>query len=67
MSPAVEVCPICHQSNNDEDTSSIAEIRQVCGNEIMDANTEEQKRALLEILENLTCLQAKETRFDTSL
>ena len=67
MSTAVKVCPVCHQSNNDEDASSIEEIRQLGGNEVMDANTEEWKRALLEILGNLTCLQTKETRFDTSL
>ena len=43
MGTAVEVCPVCYQGNNDEDVSSIAEVRQVGSNEAMDANMEERK------------------------
>ena len=47
---AVEVCSVCRQGNNDEDVSNVVEVRQVGGNEVMDAKIEERKRALLEVL-----------------
>ena len=63
MGRAVEVCPVCHPGNNDEDASSIAEIRQVGGNEVIDPNIRNGREPCVRFWGNLTCLQTKETRF----
>ena len=61
---AVEVSPVCHLDNDygDENIPSIAEVRQVGGNEDMNVKIKERKITLLEIWENLTCLQKKGNR-----
>ena len=55
---AVEVCPVCHLGNNygDENIPSIAEVRQVGGNEAMDVRLGNERQPCLKFWEKLICL-----------